>query len=329
MLNPKNHMKFKSAFFAAIALLLPSIAFALGVRLVDQDAAATARGDAFTATADNPSAIYYNPAGITQLDGFQARVGVYGIGLDVHVSPKDGDGFDSEEKALFLPQLYATYKPHDGPITLGLGVYSPYGLELRYPDTVPFRTLAEYGKIEFLTVNPVIAVQVSRTFSVAVGLTIDQAQADLERGIAFPASASFLNGRGNLFGFKGDGTAVGFNAGVLWQPTPQHSFGLSYHSGVAIDFSGHSNAHLSDKQINAANKVNSQIRTANNAIRSIRALPVPRSVQDAILAANGLPTQPIASVPTSFPGGRCGCKFSLPAVCRIWLFVSADAAVEF
>ena len=50
----------------------------------------------------------------------------------------------------------------------------------------------------------------------------------------------------------------------------QHSFGLSYHSGVAIDFSGHSNAHLSDKQINAANKVNSQIRTANNAIRSIR-----------------------------------------------------------
>ena len=94
-------MKIPYIVLSAASLLLPSMAMALGVRLVDQDAAATARGDAFTATADNPSAIYYNPAGITQLDGFQARVGVYGIGLDVHVSPKDGDGFNSEEKALF------------------------------------------------------------------------------------------------------------------------------------------------------------------------------------------------------------------------------------
>ena len=40
-----------------------------GFRLPDQDAFATARGEAFVATADNPSAIYYNPAGITQIRG--------------------------------------------------------------------------------------------------------------------------------------------------------------------------------------------------------------------------------------------------------------------
>lgn len=40
-------------------------AFANGFRLADQDAFATARGEAFVATADNPSAVYYNPAGIT------------------------------------------------------------------------------------------------------------------------------------------------------------------------------------------------------------------------------------------------------------------------
>ena len=42
-----------------------SDAAANGLRLSDQDAFATARGEAFVATADNPSAIYYNPAGIT------------------------------------------------------------------------------------------------------------------------------------------------------------------------------------------------------------------------------------------------------------------------
>ena len=44
-------------------------ASANGFRLPDQDAFATARGEAFVATADNASAIYYNPAGITQLAG--------------------------------------------------------------------------------------------------------------------------------------------------------------------------------------------------------------------------------------------------------------------
>ena len=46
-------------------------ASANGFGLPDQDAFATARGEAFVATADNPSAIYYNPAGITQLAGQQ------------------------------------------------------------------------------------------------------------------------------------------------------------------------------------------------------------------------------------------------------------------
>ena len=44
-----------------------------GFRLPDQDAFATARGEAFAATADNASAIYYNPAGISQLEGFNFR----------------------------------------------------------------------------------------------------------------------------------------------------------------------------------------------------------------------------------------------------------------
>src|SRR5213083_2807851 len=55
------------ALACTFAACLPTVSFALGIRIADQDARATARGNAFTATADNPSAIYYNPAGITQL----------------------------------------------------------------------------------------------------------------------------------------------------------------------------------------------------------------------------------------------------------------------
>src|SRR5205085_7298167 len=59
----------------ALFALLPLAAFGLGSRIPNQDAAAIARGNAFVATADNPTAMYYNPAGISQLDGQNFQVG--------------------------------------------------------------------------------------------------------------------------------------------------------------------------------------------------------------------------------------------------------------
>ncbi len=43
----------------------------------NQDAAATAMGNCFAAIADNASAVFYNPAGINQLEGTQLRAGFH------------------------------------------------------------------------------------------------------------------------------------------------------------------------------------------------------------------------------------------------------------
>ena len=62
----------RGLFLAIVSCLAPTTipaAHALGIRILHQDPDATARGEAFTATADKPSAIYYNPAGLTQLEG--------------------------------------------------------------------------------------------------------------------------------------------------------------------------------------------------------------------------------------------------------------------
>src|SRR5690242_19611035 len=67
-----------------VAVLMGSSAtlFGNGFRLPSQDGFASARGEAFVATADNPSAIYYNPAGIAPLEGQNLRGGFYGLYLD-------------------------------------------------------------------------------------------------------------------------------------------------------------------------------------------------------------------------------------------------------
>src|SRR6267154_1848014 len=80
-LNRRNMLRLLVALILVVSALNAS---ANGFGLPDQDAFATARGEAFVATADNPSAIYYNPAGITQLRGNNFRAGVYGVYLNSH-----------------------------------------------------------------------------------------------------------------------------------------------------------------------------------------------------------------------------------------------------
>ena len=110
--------------------------FGLGIRLPDQDAFATGRGEAFVATADNPSAIYYNPAGITQLDSQNVRAGIYGVYLlnDHYTAPgtsvnTNGDSIQAAPQIFTIPIVLS-----DVPLTLGLGVYSPYGLAITWPN---------------------------------------------------------------------------------------------------------------------------------------------------------------------------------------------------
>src|SRR5579871_2660242 len=76
-----------------LATSIPHDASALGIRLADQDAFATARGNAFAATADNPSAIYYNPAGISQIEGNNVRMGLYGIDFQSTYTAPSGAKF--------------------------------------------------------------------------------------------------------------------------------------------------------------------------------------------------------------------------------------------
>jgi long-chain fatty acid transport protein len=214
---------------------------ALGFRIADQDAEATARSNAFAATADNPSAVYYNPAGITQLEGTQSLLGAYGITFNSRADLRaGGKPFDNKYDAQAAPQSYATMHLEGTPFTIGYGCYVPFGFAIKYADTVPFRTLAKEGSIQCTTINPVIALQVSSTLSVAIGPTIDYGTAYLVRGIVAP---------GDEFRFRGDGFGAGFNAGIMWKPHPMHSFGLTYFSAIDLDFGGYTNTYFKDVKI--------------------------------------------------------------------------------
>jgi len=217
-------------------VMTPLLASATGFRLPDQDAFATARGEAFAATADNPSAIFYNPAGITQLRGHQVRGGVYGLSLDVSYEGPGGSDVENDEDLFAIPQFFYTYTPEDLPLSFGLGVYSPYGLSSRWPDDSGFRTVATEAELTYFCFNPVVAYQILPNLSIGGGMTVNRAEVRLQQGLFWPAQ----NFDG--FKFKGDSWSVGFNAGLLWKATEQWSFGVNFRSSTQFDLKGYTEA---------------------------------------------------------------------------------------
>src|SRR5688500_14867380 len=125
----------RSALRVATAALLLGIApsFAVGIRVPQKDAGATARGNAFVATADTPAAVHYNPAGLTQVEGQQVRAGFFGFAPYMDYSSSAGD-VERKRLAVADPQLYCSWTSRELPFSAGLGIYTSYGFKLEWPD---------------------------------------------------------------------------------------------------------------------------------------------------------------------------------------------------
>lgn len=239
--------------------LIPSACYALGLRIPDQDPKAIARGNAFVATADNPSAIYYNPAGISLGEGHEVSFSTYNILLGSTFEAPNGVRTKTKESLEMVPQLYYTFSSTNMPVSWGLGLYTPYGLGLEWPDHVPFRTVATQGHMVFMTLSPIVAWQVHPTLSIGAGPTISYSRIDLRRGLLA------ASGLGDEFKFTGDDTDVGYALGLLWQPHPKHSVGVAYRSAQTMDFEG-------DAYVRFPNNAGSAVQSAS------ARLPLPQQI---------------------------------------------------
>lgn len=220
-------------------------ASANGFRLPDQDAFATARGEAFVATADNPSAIYYNPAGITQLEGHNVRGGLYGLYYRPSFTPfgsapNHGTNYSSSDNLAALPRVFYTYSPTNSPVSFGLGFYAPFGGKMSWPQDTGFRSVAIDGSLTYLTINPVVAWKLAPNLSIGGGVMVNYVNMKMSQGLQ-----AFELPETNFFRFSGEGWSVGYNLGVLWQPHEKVSLGATFRSSARVTLGG--NTHLEDQ----------------------------------------------------------------------------------
>lgn len=205
-------------------------------------------GLAFTAVASDPSAIFFNPAGLGWQKHFESQLGSSFLtkidGDFVGENPYPGaSNRESEHKTTFVvPTLYAIV-PLTSEINLGLGTFSQYGLGFRWDDAETFsgRFIAQNAVIQSVDVNPVISFQATPAIAIAVGADYRVSKVQLERNQA--AINPFTNSVVDVAHIKLnsdilDNHGWGWNAGIMVRPIPQLSFGAAYRSSIKVDYEG-------------------------------------------------------------------------------------------
>ena len=232
-------------------IMLSTSAFGGGFEIPEQGAKATAMAAAFTAQANDPSAVFYNPAGITQLDGLQASVGAtmiraYGKfqsnGNPV-MGSLPGDTTSNQSRYYFLANSYITYKLSDT-FSLGYGGFSNFGLGAEWPRDFEgrFSTGAMKTVLTTLSMNPVIAVKPIEQVSFAIGPVLQRADLDVKNlafvGVptTFPLAPNSNIPETAEAKVKGYDWAWGYNIGLLIHLPFNFQFGTSYLSEVHHDF---------------------------------------------------------------------------------------------
>lgn len=213
---------------------LSSNIWASGFQINEHGSKAMGMGGAFAALANDPSAIYFNPSGITQLYGTQLLFGsTLILPSSTFRGPSPSIAEYELESQIFTPiHLYATHQINDK-LFLGFGVGNNYGLGTKWEDNWVGRFMAVETEIRTFFFNLVASYKIIPELSIGFGYVFTYGDVLIGRKL----NLSPFNAEPYLE-LEGTGTGSGFTAGIIAHPTKSISVGLSFRSQVTIEFEG-------------------------------------------------------------------------------------------
>jgi len=251
-----------------VLLMLTGNGFAAGFALIEQSVRGL--GNAFAggaAVAEDASTVYFNPAGMTLLQGQEVIAGAHVIipsakftkTTAVNAVPpaaggpypiSGGDGGDAGEAGV-APNLYYVYNPGNR-LAFGLGVNAPFGLSTNYDDDWVGRYHAVKSEVITININPSIAYRVSEQLSIGAGVSAQYIDATLSSMVDFGLRAFSQTGNPALITngvvsnhnadvyseITADDWSFGYNLGLLYEFSKDTRVGLAYRSKIKHDLSG-------------------------------------------------------------------------------------------
>ncbi len=214
-------------------------ALATGFSIYEAGARATALGCAFTATADDGSALFYNAAGLSFQQGRHADLNLIAIAPHFSFAGHLGQGDAlqrgaSADRTFLVPGAAYTANP-GGRLAYGVGMYAPFGLGVEWnnPETWVGRRISYDVAIETIYVTPAVSWLLTDELAVAVGADVATQHLELHKYSPEPqgganAIDTEISGRSKL--------NVTPSFGLMYRPSQALSFGAMYHTEKTMEF---------------------------------------------------------------------------------------------
>jgi long-chain fatty acid transport protein len=264
------------ALLLASLLAAPALVFASGFQLVEQNGSGLGNAYAGQAAAGtDASTVYFNPAGLTALDGQQFVIALSPIGVSTRFNDsRSGRPFLPAQSPFVIPvalggsggnaggwipvpNAYLSWRATDK-IWLGFGVNVPFGLKTDWDPGWEGRFHAVKSEVQTINLNPSMATRVTDWLAIGAGASYQRLDAELTQnlaygGIAFGAAAALgpaASGgilaqlgpgglaREGLARMRGDDWSWGWNVGVQMRLDDAGRVAASYRSRVKHEIRG-------------------------------------------------------------------------------------------
>jgi long-chain fatty acid transport protein len=268
-----SHRIPRSNLAAAVGAALVALCAgpALGAGFALQETSGSQLGNAFAggaAGAEDVSTMWSNPAGLSRLGGMEVAAAVHLItpsfrfrndgSVAAAFQPLGSEGGDAGSLNV-VPNLYFGM-PINRQWSIGVGINAPFGLVTEYDRDWLGRFQGIKSDVKTINVNPAVSWRVADNFAVGVGINWQRVDAEFTKAANYsaalaqaaqqaagagliPASAAqaVVAGTPGLESFarvKGNDNAWGWNAGFLWDVTPQTRVGAHYRSSIKYKVAG-------------------------------------------------------------------------------------------
>jgi len=204
-------------------LLSPKPASGAALAALDMSAAAAGAGNAFTATADDPTAMHYNPAGLAWQPGVNIAFSgaIRFENQSIKQSAARGTPYN-DQTISNLAGLYGNWMPAGSNWGLGIAFDTPYSLNTGWQTA--FGGVAKATSIDVLHMGLDSVYALNSSLAIAVGGDWYVAQGDIN------SATTTFSGQ--------DNASFGGHISVMWHPRPAWALGGMLKSGSSLKLSG-------------------------------------------------------------------------------------------
>ncbi len=165
----RNVSIMKKLVLSLVAVMSMGSVLAAGFGLYEASARGNALGGTLVGSTKDASAVYYNPANMTETTNVSVMVGATMVWLYSDIAVDYKSDRNMNPGIFCIPHFYVT-TPVWGDLFFGLGIYCEDGLGTRYGDDWALAGDTTKTTMEQFTLNPNLAYKITDWWSVGAGL---------------------------------------------------------------------------------------------------------------------------------------------------------------